>query len=117
MARGHWHWDGPGICNERKGVRRVMPNGERPHVNALPPFSCSARGSFVCPVQHPGGSSNSINVTENTNKGWPLKRPGMSTEGHQPGYYAPVVGARGLGGGGGKMEVFDLPGFVFYWLE
>ncbi len=111
MARGHRHCDGPGICNEKKGVQRMMPHGERPHVNALPPFSCSAGGSLVSPVQHPGGSSNSINVTENTDKGWSLKMPGRSTGVHQRGYYAPVVGARGLGGGGGKMEVFDLPGF------
>jgi hypothetical protein len=62
--------DGPKICNKREGGS-VCDFSQRTvscecAAAATPQLSGSARASTVCPVQHPGGSSNSITVTKNT---------------------------------------------------
>ena len=103
-----------------KGVWRVMPCGERLHVNALQPaaaaspFSGSARSCTICPVRQTGDSSNRITGTENTDqrsatqaeKAWQgnRRRAKWVRVVH---LFSPVSG----GGERGKMVMFDLPSF------
>jgi hypothetical protein len=98
----------PGYVIIAKGVRRVMPHGERPRVNALQPQHHHFRAALeaalfvVCNIQV---VLQTVSLSRKTQiKGQALKRPGRAIALGQRGWCAPLYGR-----GGGKMEVFHLP--------
>jgi hypothetical protein len=99
------------ICNEIEGgsARDAATWRKAPcerAAAAASPFSCSARGCSVCSVQIPGGSSNSITVMENTDQSQGSE---MARQGNSCGPKRVLCNC--FREGGGKMELFDLPGF------
>jgi hypothetical protein len=92
-------WNGPGICNEKEGgLARDATWREAPYESGAHHFRAVLEAALfvLCNIQHdPGGSSNSITVTENTDERPTSERPGRAAAGGQRECYAPVV-RRGL---------------------